>query len=51
VPITRVDAKYARWNHTALIVAETGDLVEALSTGVVRTNIDHYKPIERYIIH
>lgn len=44
------NAKYARWNHTALIVSETGDLVEALSAGVVRTNISHYKPTERYIV-
>lgn len=45
------NAKYARWNHTALIVSGTGDLVEALSAGVVKTNIDHYKPTERYIVH
>jgi uncharacterized protein YycO len=45
------NAKYARWNHAALIVSEGGDLVEALSAGVVKTNIEHYKPTERYIVH
>ena len=45
------DAKYARWNHAALIVSVEGELIEALSTGVVRSPISRYTPTEYYLIH
>ena len=45
------DAKYARWNHAALIVSVEGDLIEALSTGVIRSPISRYTPTEYYLIH
>lgn len=37
--------KYARWTHAALIVSPKGDLVEALTRGVVRSHIDKYKGV------
>jgi hypothetical protein len=45
------DAKYARWNHAALITSIEGELIEALSSGVVRSPISRYTPTEYYLIH
>jgi uncharacterized protein YycO len=42
--------KYAWWNHAAMIVSETGDLIEALGPGVERTHIDKYKPTEYHLV-
>lgn len=39
-----------RWTHSALIVSETGDLVEALARGVKLTNISKYSHVETLII-
>jgi uncharacterized protein YycO len=38
------DRKYAHWNHAALVVSETGDLIEARGHGVCRTHISDYTP-------
>jgi hypothetical protein len=45
------NAKYARWNHAALITAPNGDLIEALSCGVVRSPLSRYMPTEYFLIH
>jgi hypothetical protein len=45
------DAKYARWNHAALIATIDGSLIEALSCGVVRSPISRYTPTEYFLIH
>jgi hypothetical protein len=44
------DAKYARWNHAALIATADGGLIEALSRGVTKTSISHYKPTEYFLV-
>ena len=45
------DRKYAWWNHTALIVSESGDLIEAFGTdGVVSTNIASYAPTDYTLV-
>ncbi len=44
------DRKYTRWNHAALIVDESGDLVEALGAGVTRRNIDAYEAAEYQLV-
>lgn len=36
-------APFAYWNHVALVLGPSGDLAEALSSGVVRTNIAKYE--------
>ncbi len=42
--------KYAWWNHAAMIVSDTGDLVEALGAGVKKTHIDKYTPTEYHLV-
>jgi len=44
------DRKYTRWNHAAIIISDDGDLMEALSNGVVKTKISHYKDTEYHLI-
>ena len=45
------DAKYARWNHAALIATIDGGLIEALSCGVVRSPLSRYASTEYFLIH
>ena len=40
----------ARWTHSALIVSESGDLVEALKEGIRHTNISKYHNHDTKII-
>ena len=47
----RYPAKYAAWNHAALVLNEQGDLAEALGDGVVRTHISKYKWKEYTLVH
>jgi uncharacterized protein YycO len=42
--------KYTWWNHAAMVVSDTGDLIEALGPGVERTHIDKYKPTEYHLV-
>ncbi len=42
--------RYTFWNHTALIVNEQGDLIEALGAGVQRRNISVYHPTEYQVV-
>jgi hypothetical protein len=42
---------FARWTHSALIVSDTGDLVEAIEKGVARDNIDKYRNTDYMVVH
>lgn len=44
------DTDASRWTHCALIVSDSGDLVEALSNGVCRTNIRKYRSDQTQVI-
>ncbi|MEX1358062.1 MAG: hypothetical protein WD981_05510 [Gaiellaceae bacterium] len=44
------DAKYARWNHAAIVVDEQGDLVEALGAGVQKRHISVYDGTEYRLV-
>lgn len=44
------DQDCARWTHSALIVSDTGDLVEALANGIRRTNISKYAKHETLVV-
>jgi uncharacterized protein YycO len=44
------DSKFAYWNHAAMIVSSSGDLVEALGAGVSRTHLDKYTPKEFHLV-
>jgi uncharacterized protein YycO len=44
------DAKYAYWNHAALIIGPAGELVEATGSGVVQDNLSKYQPREYHLI-
>jgi hypothetical protein len=44
------DRKYARWNHSAMIVSSEGHLVEALGAGVKRTNLEKYDGTEYQLV-
>ena len=45
------ESKYARWNHTALIVDNQGSIIEALGRGISQSHISDYKPTEYYVVH
>lgn len=47
----RYPAKYALWNHAALVLNEQGDIVEALGEGVVRTHLSKYREKEYTVVH
>lgn len=42
--------RYARWNHVALVLDAEGNLAEALSDGVVKTNIAKYKGSDYHLV-
>jgi len=44
------DRKYCWFNHAALVLNDEGDLAEALSQGVVRTNADKYLPKDYAVV-
>jgi hypothetical protein len=44
------DTKYSWWNHAALIISPTGDLIEALGAGVQQTNISKYKATDYTLV-
>jgi uncharacterized protein YycO len=48
---TGVDAKYAHWNHAALFVNETGDVIEALGGGVQLRNVSVYRQTEYHVVY
>lgn len=44
------DAQFAKYTHTALVENNTGDLIEALGNGVVRSHISKYTPKEYVLV-
>ncbi|MCA1846398.1 MAG: hypothetical protein LC792_25025, partial [Actinobacteria bacterium] len=44
------DRKYTHWNHAALIVSDTGDLIEALGAGVTPTHVSKYTEKELHLV-
>lgn len=44
------ESLYNHWSHCALIMNESGDLMEALTAGVTRTNLSRYKDVEYHIV-
>lgn len=42
--------KFAHWNHVALVLDEQGTLGEALSAGVVQTNISKYHGSDYFVV-
>lgn len=44
------DRKYTRWNHAAMIVSDTGALIEALGRGVCRTDLSKYREAEYHLV-
>jgi len=42
---------YARWTHSALIVSDTGEICEALESGVARDNIAKYRDTDYLVVH
>jgi len=44
------DRKYAHWNHAAIIVADNGDLIEALGRGTSRTQLSKYREAEYHLV-
>lgn len=49
-PRFRGHRAYGYWSHAALIVSEQGDLVEALTKGVVRSHISDYAHVEYTLV-
>lgn len=45
------DCDFARWTHSALIVSETGDICEAIESGVARDNIEKYRGTDYIVVH
>jgi hypothetical protein len=43
-------SKFARWNHVALVLDAEGNLGEALSDGVVRTNLSKYEGTDYHLV-
>lgn len=42
--------RFAHWNHVALVLDAEGNLGEALSEGVVRTNLSKYKGTDYHLV-
>ena len=41
---------FAHWNHTAMVISESGDIIEAVGRGVVISNINDYSDVEYYYV-
>jgi hypothetical protein len=44
------DARYAWWNHAALLVSPDGGLIEALGAGVQRSHLSKYRQTEYHLV-
>jgi len=44
------DRRYTHWNHAALVVSGSGDLIEALGAGVTPTHISKYTAKELHLV-
>jgi hypothetical protein len=45
------DSDFARWTHSTLIVSESGDIVEAIESGVAPGNIEKYRNSDYIVVH
>ncbi len=45
------DSDFARWTHSTLIVSETGEIAEAIESGVALDNLDKYRGSDYIIVH
>ena len=45
------DRVFTHWSHAALVVSETGDLIEANQPGVIRSHVKDYEDIEYRVVH
>lgn len=45
------DRKWCWPNHVCCVTSESGDLVEALGHGVMKTHADKYRPVEYRVVH
>jgi hypothetical protein len=45
------DSDFARWTHSTLIVSESGDICEAIESGVVLDNIEKYRGSDYIVVH
>jgi hypothetical protein len=45
------NSDFARWTHSALIVSERGEIVEAIESGVSEDNIEKYRNTDYMIVH
>jgi hypothetical protein len=44
------DSKYTLWNHAALIINTDGDIIEALNSGVRKSNLLKYKEVAYHLV-
>jgi hypothetical protein len=45
------DSDFARWTHSTLIVSESGDICEAIESGVALDNIEKYRGSDYIVVH
>ena len=45
------DSDFARWTHSTLIVSESGDICEAIESGVALDNIEKYRDTDYIVVH
>jgi hypothetical protein len=43
-------APYAHWNHAAMIAGPKGELIEAVKSGVIRSDLSKYKGVEYHLV-
>jgi uncharacterized protein YycO len=48
---TGANTKYAHWNHAALFVNESEDIIEALGGGVQLRNVSVYRQTEYHVVY
>lgn len=41
---------FSRWNHTAIVISENGDIIEAVGRGVIISNIHEYDDVEYHYV-
>ena len=45
------DRRYIYWSHAALVVSDTGDLIEANKPGVISTDAGLYREVPYVVVH
>lgn len=45
------DRRFAWFTHAALVVGPSGELVEAMGSGMRRSNASHYRPRDYVVVH